>query len=86
MKNYDKNKESLYLQYWDVNNLYIWAMPEKLLANNFESIEDTAQFNENLLKKTIMKKVIKDTLSKLMFNIANIYMNFKMIYHFHQKE
>ena len=49
MKNYDKNKESLYLQYWDVNNLYIWAMPEKLLANNFESIEDTAQFNQNLL-------------------------------------
>ena len=22
MKNYDKNKESFYLQHWDVNNLY----------------------------------------------------------------
>ena len=22
MKNYDKNKKSLYLQYWDVSNLY----------------------------------------------------------------
>ena len=25
MKDYDKNKESLYIQYWDVNNLYGWA-------------------------------------------------------------
>ena len=34
MKDYYKNKESIYLKYWDVNNLYGWAMPQKLPVNN----------------------------------------------------
>ena len=36
MKHYDKNKESSYLQYWDVNNLYGWEMSQKFSANNFD--------------------------------------------------
>ena len=31
MKDYDKNKESLYLQHWDVSSLYSWAMSLNLL-------------------------------------------------------
>ena len=27
MKDYDKSKESSYLRYWDVHNLYGWGMP-----------------------------------------------------------
>ena len=50
MKDYDKNKESSYLQYWDVNNLYGWATSQKLPGNNFEWIEDTSQFNEDFIK------------------------------------
>ena len=50
MKGYDKNKESSYIQYWDVNNLYGWAMSQKLPVNNFEWIKDSSQFNEDFIK------------------------------------
>ena len=50
MNYYDKNKESPYLQYWDVNNLYGWAIPQKFPVNNFEWIKDTSQFNEDFIK------------------------------------
>ena len=50
MKDYDKDKESPCLQYWDVNNLYGWAMLQKLSVNDFEWIEDTSQFNEDFMK------------------------------------
>ena len=35
MKEYDKSKGSSYLKYWDGNNLYAWAMLQKLPINNF---------------------------------------------------
>ena len=60
MTDYDKNKESSHIQYWDVNNSYRWAMSQKLQINNFEWIKDASQFKENFKKKTIMKKVMKD--------------------------
>ena len=74
MKDYDENKESLYLQYWDVNNLYGWVMLHKLQEDNFEWIKDTSKFNENFIK-TILKKVMNDISLKLMFKIFKNYMN-----------
>ena len=50
MKDYYKNKESSYIQYWDVNNLYGWKMSPKLPVNNFEWIKDTCQSNEDFTK------------------------------------
>ena len=50
VKDYDKNKESLYLKYWDVSNSYSRAMSQKLPVNNFEWIEETSQFNEDFMK------------------------------------
>ena len=35
MKDYDKHKESSYIQYCNVNNLFGWAMSQKLSVNNF---------------------------------------------------
>ena len=56
MKDYDKNGESSYLQYWNVNNLYSWAMSQKLLVNNFEWIEETVQFNEDFMNIMLKMK------------------------------
>ena len=39
IKDYDKNKESSYLKYWDVNNLCRWAMRQKLAVNGFKWVE-----------------------------------------------
>ena len=49
LKDYDQNKETSYLQYWDVNNFYGW-LSQKLPVNNFEWIKDTSQFNKDFIK------------------------------------
>ena len=85
MKDYDKNKESSYIQYWDINNLYEWEMLQKLLLNNFERIKDTSQFNKVFIKN-YEEKAMKDIFSKLVFNILKNYMTFTMICLFYMKE
>ena len=39
IKNYDKNNESSYLKYLDANNLYGWAMSQKLRINEFNCVK-----------------------------------------------
>ena len=50
MKNYDKNKESSYIQYLDANNLYGWAMSQKLPVNSFKWVNDVSEINEEFIK------------------------------------
>ena len=47
MNDYDENKESSYINYLDVNNLYEWAMSPKLPVDNFRWIEKTSQVNKD---------------------------------------
>ena len=50
MKDYDKNKEPLYPNYWDVNSLYGWAMPQKLSVGGFKWVECTSQFSKDFIE------------------------------------
>ena len=85
MKDHDKNKQWSYLQYWDVNNVYGWAISQKLSIKNFKWVKDISKFDESFIK-IIMKKVMKNILLKLMFIILKNYMTFTMIYHFSLKD
>ena len=49
MTDYDKNKDSSYVKYSDVN-LYGWAMSCKLPVDGFQQIEDAFQINEDFIK------------------------------------
>ena len=50
MKSYDSNKESTYLMYVDANNLYGYAMCEKLLDGNFKWVYGLSIFTEYFIK------------------------------------
>ena len=56
MKDYDKNKESPYVNYWDVNNLYSWEMSQNVPTFNFAWVEDILQFTEVFMKNFDEKK------------------------------
>ena len=51
MMDYDKNKWSSYIRYWDVKNLYEWAMSQTLDEDGFKWFQNTSQFNKDFMKE-----------------------------------
>ena len=43
-------KKSSYLIYWNVNNLYGWAMSQEIPENDFTWVEEKSKFNEGSIK------------------------------------
>ena len=77
MRNYDKDIISSYLMHLDANNLYGWAMSQKLPVNGFKWVEKSrlSRFNDIFIKnynensdKGYFLEVDIDYLTKL-FNI-----------------
>ena len=50
IKDYDRNKQMSYFQYWDINNLYGSAMSQKLLVKNFKWVKYISKVNESFIK------------------------------------
>ena len=75
MKNYDKSKESSYMQYLDANNLYGVAMSEKLPINGLKWVNDISGINKRFVKSYDKKIVTKVIYLKLMLLIQVNYIN-----------
>ena len=63
MKNYDKSIKSSYLAFLDTNNLYGWAMSQKLPVNEFKWVKNLSRFNEDFIKN-MMQIAIQDIFLK----------------------
>ena len=83
MKNYDKNKESSYIQYLDANNLYGWAMSQKLPVNGFKWINN--EINEEFIKN-YDENSDKGYILEVDIKYPRKLHDLQVIYHFYQKE
>ena len=50
MKDYDENKTSSYLQYWDASNFCGKTMSQKLPVNDFKWVSDISESDQIFIK------------------------------------
>ena len=50
LSNYDNNIKLSYIEFLDANNLYGWAMLQKLPVNIFNWVEELSKFDERFIK------------------------------------
>ena len=50
MNSYDKKIESSYIAKLDANNLYGWAMSQKLPVNDLKWVKNLSKFNQDFIK------------------------------------
>ena len=50
MKSFDDDEESSYIQDLDGNNLYGWAMSQKLPVNGFKWVKKVSRIDEDFIK------------------------------------
>ena len=51
LSNYNEEIDSSDVAYLDANNLYGWAMSQKLPVNDFKWVKNVSKFNEDFIKK-----------------------------------
>ena len=82
MKNYVKRIISSYLMYLDANNLYGWAMSQKLSVNGFKWIKRLSKFDELFIKncdENSDKGYILDVDVEYPKKLFNIYKDFSFL-------
>ena len=86
INNYNKDEEGSCLQYDDANNLYGFAMIQRLPVDSFFWIENVFETDEDFIKSYDENSdTYLDIYLKQMLNILKIYMICMVIYHTYQK-
>ena len=85
MKNYEESIDSSYIAYLGANNLYRWAMSQKLPVNGFKWVKNLSEFNKDFIKN-YDENSDKGYFLKVDVEHQKSYLIAIKIYHFYPKE